>query len=69
MPVASAYLNDYVASDRRVRQPNRLGIFTRIAQVFENARQRQVEGDIARLIESGGGRLTDSLERQIERYL
>ena len=43
------------------------GIFARFLASVQEARMRQAEREIARFIEVKGGRLTDDVERQIER--
>lgn len=44
------------------------GPFSRLAAWLEDVRRRQVEREVGRLIEHEGGRLTDGLERRIERH-
>ena len=67
MPAASTQLNDFIHS-AHVEGPQRSASWWRqVADTFMAARMRQAEREIARLIESHGGRMTDSLERQIER--
>jgi hypothetical protein len=71
MPAVSAQLNDFimpgVTRQLRPRSGERTW-FSRFAAAFEQARTRQAEREIARLIAFQGGRLTDSLERDIERH-
>ena len=43
------------------------GLFARLFASVQEARMRQAEREIARFIEVKGGRLTDDVERQIER--
>jgi hypothetical protein len=43
------------------------GLFARFIASVQDARMRQAEREIGRLIELKGGRMTDDLERQIER--
>jgi hypothetical protein len=47
--------------------PRRAGLFARLIDAVKRSRMRAAEDQIARLIEARGGRLTDSIERQIER--
>jgi hypothetical protein len=47
--------------------PRRAGVFARFIEAVKRSRMRAAEEEIARLIEMRGGRLTDSIERQIER--
>jgi hypothetical protein len=47
--------------------PRRAGLFARFIDAAKRSRMRAAEDQIARLIEARGGRLTDSIERQIER--
>lgn len=68
MSAASARLSDFRLSRGRT-VPRRLGFVARLKRSFETTRQRQVDAKIARMIQAGGGRLTDSLERQIEQHL
>ena len=68
MPIASTF-DRAVSLPLPARSAARPSLFARIWASFAEARQRQVDRDIARMIQAGGGRLTDSLERQIERHL
>jgi hypothetical protein len=45
------------------------GIWRRFLDALVARRQRQIEGDVARLIARRGGRLTDDLEREIMRNI
>lgn len=74
MPAISVQLNTFIApagrpSEVPVGTAGASGLFARVLHAFEAARQRQVDREISRLIQAGGGRLTDSLERRIERHL
>ncbi len=54
-------------SNRIPRALRGRGLLARfLAAIFES-RQRQVERDIARLVGNSGGKLTDAMERDIER--
>jgi hypothetical protein len=41
----------------------------RVSDGFEALRRREIDRDVARLLAQSGGRLTDSVEREIERTL
>jgi hypothetical protein len=45
----------------------RPGLFVRLMSALAASRQRQVEAQIGQMIELQGGKMTDSVERQIER--
>jgi hypothetical protein len=45
----------------------RTGFFARLMNGLAGFRQRQIEQQIGRMIELQGGKMTDSVERQIER--
>ena len=65
MPAVSAQLSHFLAPSERTR---RTGIVVRFFKAFQEARMRQAEREVARFIEGRGGRITDALERQIERH-
>lgn len=44
------------------------GLLSRLLRSFQDARMRQAEAEVARLIESRGGRITDQVERQISKH-
>ena len=70
MPAVSAQLNDFImpAASASERKPSaRTSWFTRFADAVVSAHARRTDAEIGRLIESQGGRFTDSLEREIER--
>jgi hypothetical protein len=46
---------------------NGRGLLRRLLDTIEASRQRQVDREIARYIHDNGGRLTDTIEREIER--
>ena len=46
---------------------NRRGLLRRFFDAMMASRQRQVDREIARYIRDNGGRLTDNIEREIER--
>jgi hypothetical protein len=46
---------------------NRRGLLRRFFDAMMESRQRQADREIGRYIRDNGGRLTDSIEREIER--
>ena len=70
MPAVSTELNDFIMpAATAARPPARWpGWLARFGQALFDARMRQAEREIARFIEAKGGRMTDDLERQIERH-
>lgn len=70
MPAASLQLNSFIAPTRVADAPatRSPGRFARLLVAFQDARMRQAELEVARFIEARGGRLTDDLERKIERH-
>ena len=70
MPAVSAQLNDFIMPAARAvgTMPARpTSVFARIVAALNLAAERRTELEVGRLIEQHGGRLTDSLEREIER--
>lgn len=67
MPAAAAQLHSFIAPQPFVASAARKGLFARFMAGIYEARSRQAEREIANLIELKGGRLTDDIERQIER--
>lgn len=67
MTAAVAQLHSFIAPQDGVSPTVRKGLFARIMNGIYEARTRQAEREIAYLIELKGGRLTDDIERQIER--
>lgn len=59
-------LDQMVAAADITRGPGK-GLFARFIASVQDARMRQAERQIGRLIELKGGRITDDIERQIER--
>ena len=55
------------ANRSSVQQPVRPGLFRRILEAVAQANQRRAERVIAAYVARNGGKLTDSLERGIER--
>jgi len=51
----------------RAPASNSRGLLRRFFDAMMESRQRQVDREIARYIRDNGGRLTDSIEREIER--
>jgi hypothetical protein len=69
MPAVSTQLNDFIMPAAPARRtPPGQGWFARLLRRVQDAHARQAERQIALLIERKGGRLTDDLERQIERH-
>lgn len=70
---AAAQLHSFIApqalaaSEHGIAPAARKGLFARFMSGIYEARSRQAEREIANLIELKGGRLTDDIERQIER--
>jgi hypothetical protein len=60
-----------VSPSRRAKQRSKPGLLRRLldALVASFSRQQQTEHEIARYIESMGGKLTDTVEREIEERL
>ena len=68
MSAMSTLLNDFIMpAAPAARRPVRTGWLGRVLFAMQAARMRQAEREIARFIEVKGGRMTDDLERQIER--
>ena len=71
MPALSTQLNDFIMPGvvaRTAKPGGSASLFTRAMKAIMEARSRQAERDVARLISLRGGRMTDDLERQIERH-
>lgn len=49
------------------RPAARTGLIARLTDAARRSHQRRLERDIARFLQQNGARLTDSLEREIER--
>ena len=49
-----------------VRTPAKPGVFSRFYAAMIAARQRQADAEIERILGRRGGKLTDSIEREIE---
>ena len=64
---AAAQLHSFIAPTDGATRIARKGLFARLMAGIYEARSRQAEREIAHLIELKGGRLTDDIERQIER--
>lgn len=47
--------------------PTRRGMFRRFLDAVMESRQRQADREIARFLQTRGGKLTDEAEREIER--
>ncbi len=68
MPAASIHLNGFVGSEAPSRSSERPGFLARALNAIHEAQIRRAEREIARYIETHGSRLTDDLERRIERH-
>lgn len=68
MPAASLQLNSFVSPAASTPVAAKPGFLGRLVKSLQEARMRQAEREIARFIEVRGGRLTDTLERQIEHH-
>ncbi len=72
MPAVSTQLNDFIMpraiSVAAAKPVNPVSVLARIVSAFTEARSRQAEREVARLISLRGGRMSDDLERQIERH-
>ena len=71
MPALSTQLNDFImpgVSGKAAKSANSPSLVSRVVSAFTEARSRQAEREVARLISLRGGRMTDDLERQIERH-
>jgi hypothetical protein len=51
----------------RAPASNSRGLLRRFFDAIMESRQRQVDREIARFVHDNGGRLTDTIEREIER--
>jgi hypothetical protein len=71
MPAVSTQLNDFImprSASAAAKPANSPSVFARVVKAFTEARSRQAEREVARLISLRGGRMSDDLERQIERH-
>lgn len=66
MPAVMVQLINFVPAAEAA--PKKPSLWSRIVKAIVEARERQVEREIGRLIERGGGRITDQIERSIERH-
>jgi hypothetical protein len=64
-----AYATDHLeftrSYDPAARVAGRPGIFRRMAEALIDRRQRKADREVAAYIERSGGRLTDSIEREL----
>lgn len=67
MPAVSTQLQDFLLPAPAAPADLAPSWWSRLGRSFIEARTRAAEREIARLIESRGGRMTDTLEREIER--
>lgn len=69
MPSVSAELNDFAPARRdAAARSARAGWFKRFLDAVQESRLKQAEREVARFIEIRGGRITDTLEREIEHH-
>lgn len=69
MPAVTTQLNDFILpATRGAARPAGPSVWARLRDAFLAADQRRTERDIALLIEQRGGRITDDVERQIQRH-
>lgn len=68
MPAVSTQLNDFVIRSERPAHAAGTGFWSRFLKTVQEARMREAERQVARFIEQKGGRITDTLEREIERH-
>ena len=54
---------------RPAKQRSRPGLLRRLLAALVASREQQIEHEIARYLESTGGKLTDTVEREIEERL
>ena len=66
MPAASVQLNTFIAPAIGGDVSPRKGAFVRFIEAVQRAQARRAEREIAMFIAHRGGRMTDTLERQIE---
>jgi hypothetical protein len=73
MALADYFLHhrDVIPGSRsgRTKQRSRTGLLRRVLDVLVTSRLQHTEREIARYLESTGGKLTDSVEREIEKRL
>lgn len=71
MPAASVQLNGFVPASvggRSASASQAPSFFARVLNAVHVAQTKRAEREIARFIEARGGRMTDDLERKIERH-
>ena len=66
MAFAASVPNTRTSSAPAVR-PKKPGLFARLSRTLQESRRRRAEEMVGRYIDVHGGRVTDSLERAIER--
>ena len=73
MALSDYFLHDHnvipVSPSRRAKQRSRPGLLRRLLDGLVAARLQQTEHEIARYLESTGGKFTDTVEREIEERL
>lgn len=70
MPAASVQFNGFVADTAETlsKLDEKPSFFARLYAKLHDAQRRRAEREVARFIEARGGRMTDDLERKIERH-
>ena len=70
MPAASVQFNGFISDQAEAlsKADDAPGFFARAFKLLQDAQTRRAEREIARFIEARGGRMTDDLERKIERH-
>ena len=69
MPAASTHLNHFIIAEAPARAAEaRPGLLSRLLRRFHDAQMRRAEREVARFIQNRGGRITDTIERQIETH-
>lgn len=65
MTAATAQLNNFITGDTSTANAPRKGLFMRAIAAVQRAQALRAEREIAIYIAHRGGRLTDTIERQI----
>lgn len=65
MPAATAQLNNFIAHEADEAEAPRKSLFTRALEAVQRAQSRRAEREIAVFIAHRGGRITDTIEREI----
>lgn len=68
MAAATTHFRDYASPVRVSGASAKAGFFARLMRSLQDARMKQAEREVERLIEARGGRLTDDVERRITQH-